>query len=232
MRTWAGSRRGSFLVRSDRTPADRRGLFGAFCGEGACPPLGCAAAPIRLPLFIRQTAAPGFRAAAQPSGTSPLATRSLPHPRTYCGPPSLCGERACPALGGEATPTGSPCSTRHPEVAGFGAAAQPSGGRAPSPQGACRTPGLTVDHRLYVASGLAPRWVAKPPQPPHHAPPDTPRWQDLGLLRTQRGCPLATKAPSPQVRYRRCWCALSLRPAYRSLPTARGCRDPRDETPA
>ncbi len=197
------------------------------------PRAGWRSHPNRLTM-LHQTPRGGriWGCCAAQRGTSPLATRSLPHPRTYCGPPSLCGERACPALGGEATPTGSPCSTRHPEVAGFGAAAQPSGGQAPSPQGACRTLELTVDHRLYVASGLAPRWVAKPPQPPHHAPPDTPRWQDLGLLRTQRGCPLATKAPSPQVRYRRCWCALSLRPAYRSLPAARGCRDPRDETPA
>ena len=166
-------------------------------------------------------------------------------------------------------------------------------GQAPSPQGTCSPSRLLCDYWLYVASGLAPRWVAKPPQPAHHAPPDTPRWQDFGLLRSpagdepprhkelaapsnllwttvfmwraglpragwqshpnpltmlhqtprggriwgccaaQRGTsPLATKALSPQVRYRRCWCALSLRPACRSLPTARGCRDPRDETPA
>ncbi len=41
---------------------------------------------------------------------------------TYCGSQVFCGERACPALGGEAAPRASPRRTRHSDVAGFGAA--------------------------------------------------------------------------------------------------------------
>ncbi len=160
----------------------------------------------------------------------------------------FCGERACPALGGEAAPTPSPSSTRYTELAGFGSAAQPSGGQAPLPQRAMQHPGTRCQHRLFlwraglpragwrsrpntlttfyqihrgewfwvccaaqrgtsplategyaaacnllpttgffVASGLAPRWAAKPPQHPHDVLPDTPRGMVLGLLRSPAG---------------------------------------------
>ena len=42
-------------------------------------------------------------------------------------------------------------------------------------------------HWFFVASGLAPRWAAKPPQHPHHVLPDTPRGMVLGLLRSPAG---------------------------------------------
>ncbi|SEE24940.1 hypothetical protein SAMN04490200_4001 [Pseudomonas proteolytica] len=59
--------------------------------------------------------------------------------------------------------------------------------KPPRHRGLAAPSSLLCDYWLYVASGLAPRWVAKPPQPPHHAPPDTPRWQVLGLLRSPTG---------------------------------------------
>ncbi len=99
------------------------------------------------------------------------------------------GERACrnaasPALGGEAAPIASPRSASYTEVAGFGAAMQPSGGASPLATGGANS-------WLSVASGLAPRWVAKPPQSLHHGLPDTPRWLVLGL----RCSPAGDKPP-------------------------------------
>ena len=94
------------------------------------------------------------------------------------------GERASPALGGEAAPIASPSSASYTEVAGFGAAMQPSGGASPLATGGANS-------WLSVASGLAPRWVAKPPQSPHHGLPATPRWLFLGL----RCSPAGDKPP-------------------------------------
>ena len=100
----------------------------------------------------------------------------------------FCGERACPALGGKAAPTPSPSSTRYTEGAGFGSAAQPSGGQAPLSQRALQQPGTRCPPLAFlVASGLAPRWAATPPQHPHHVLPDTPRGLVLGLLRSPAG---------------------------------------------
>ena len=100
----------------------------------------------------------------------------------------FCGERACPALGGEAAPTPSPRSTRYTEGNGFGSAAQPSGGQAPLPQRSMQHPGTRCPPLAFlVASGLAPRWAAKPPQHPHQVLPDTPRGLVLGLLRSPAG---------------------------------------------
>jgi len=99
-----------------------------------------------------------------------------------------CGERACPALGGKAAPTPSPRSTRYTEGDGFGSAAQPSGGQAPLPQRSMQHPGTRCPPLAFlVASGLAPRWAAKPPQHPHQVLPDTPRGLVLGLLRSPAG---------------------------------------------
>jgi hypothetical protein len=100
----------------------------------------------------------------------------------------FCGERACPALGGKAAPTPSPRSTRYTEGAGFGSAAQPSGGQAPLAQRSTQHPGRRCPPLAFlVASGLAPRWAAKPPQQPHQVLPDTPRGMVLGLLRSPAG---------------------------------------------
>ena len=41
---------------------------GACCGEGACPPLGRAAAPVQPTHIFRQTVLAGFGAASQPNG--------------------------------------------------------------------------------------------------------------------------------------------------------------------
>ena len=107
-------------------------MIGLVCGERACPALGGEAAPMTSLYSARYTAVTGFGAAAAAQrGTSPLATGNLPHPRTYCGPLALCGERACPALGGEAAPMTSPCSARYTPVTGFGAAAAAQRGTSP-----------------------------------------------------------------------------------------------------
>ena len=103
-----------------------------FMWRAGLPRAGWQSHPNRLTM-LHQTPRGGriWGCCATQRGTSPLATRNLPHPRTYCEPPSLCGERACPALGGEATPTASPCSTRHPKVAGSGACCATQRGAAP-----------------------------------------------------------------------------------------------------
>ncbi|SEE37415.1 hypothetical protein SAMN04490200_4426 [Pseudomonas proteolytica] len=137
-----------------------------FCGERACPALGGEAAPTPSPSSTRYTEGNGFGSAAQPSGgQAPLPQRAMQQPGTRCQHWLFCGERACPALGGKAAPTPSPSSTRYTELAGFGSATQPSGGQAPLPQRALQQPATCCPTLAFlVASGLAPRWAAKPPQ--------------------------------------------------------------------
>ena len=134
-RSWPGDELRHGRGRSQRelryAPREQGGEQLAFRGERACrnaasPALGGEAAPIASPSSASYTEVAGFGAALQPSGgqaPSPQGGEQL----------AFCGERACPALGGEAAPIASPRSASYTEVAVFGAALQPSGGQAPSP---------------------------------------------------------------------------------------------------
>ncbi len=82
-----------------------------YCGERACPALGCAAAPTSHPSYPRHTAQAGFRAASPPNGGQAPSPQQVPSPHFPPQPP-YCGERACPALGCAAAPTNPPQLTQ------------------------------------------------------------------------------------------------------------------------
>jgi hypothetical protein len=91
-------------------------------------------------------------------GTSPLATEG--YAAAWNSLPTTgfsCGERACPALGGNAAPTPSPRSTRYTEGAGFGSATQPSGGQAPLPQRALQQPATCCPPLAFLWRAGLPR---------------------------------------------------------------------------
>ncbi len=142
------------------------------CGEGACPPLGCAAAlkpstSVCLP-EPGEAVGGGFATQRGRCGvpTSPLATEESAACRLRQSP---CGEGACrnavsPPLGcAAALKLGTSVCLPEPGEA-VGAASPPSAGQARSPQKGhlptdCRKP--------PVARGLFPRWAAQRPQTDH-----------------------------------------------------------------
>ena len=73
---------------------------------------------------------PGAGSPGRQGGLAPIHMGALQQPGTCCGPLVFCGERACPALGGEAAPIASSRCARYTEVVGVGASAQPCGGLA------------------------------------------------------------------------------------------------------
>jgi hypothetical protein len=132
----------------------------SLCGERACPALGCAAAPFQAMLSYLAHRGGWIRAAARPSAgqarslQKPCASTRGQAPSHLCAfsyqadavpghghllkaAPSLCGERACPALGCEAAPFQAMLFYLAHLGGWIRAAARPSAGQACSLQKPC-----------------------------------------------------------------------------------------------
>ncbi len=104
---------------------------GCFCGEQACPALGCAAAPDPGNAFFQAHLIGRFwgRFAAQREQARSPQSASPSSPvvkEASVGERGFCGEQACPALGCAAAPSQATRSFRQTSLAGFGAASQPN----------------------------------------------------------------------------------------------------------
>ncbi|KAA8555275.1 hypothetical protein [Pseudomonas marginalis] len=138
------------------------GVTWLFCGERACPALGCEAAPKAvIRIYLEKRGALDGAASRPGAGQARSPQKPAHHKKSvhhYAGAPSpkiiplqktchrvteciqpgvtwlFCGERACPALGGEAAPKAVIRIYLEKRGALDGAASRPGAGQARSPQ--------------------------------------------------------------------------------------------------